>query len=141
MTIEFQADAARFGRAYEVQVASWLKGNGFEIIGRNVRHESGVEFDILATSWTGEEVGVECKASPDTATSPGMLRGDNRWKVLGYLYALNVWKQRTGKTVRYILITSHMPEPGTDQRRLLDLAELLGDLQIVVHPNAADRNP
>ena len=133
----FQAEATRYGRAYEVYVEQWLTANGFNIIGRRVRHESGVEFDLVAKNWKGDEVNIECKASPDTATSPGMVRSDNRWKVLGYLYALNVWKQRTGETVRYMLITSHMPEPGSDQRRVLDQAELLGDLTIVVHPNPA----
>jgi Holliday junction resolvase-like predicted endonuclease len=141
VTAQFQGDASRFGKAYETHVAQWLEQTGFTITGRNVRHESGVEFDIVATSWNGDEVGIECKASPDSATSPGMVRPDNRWKVLGYLYALNVWKQRTGRTVRYVLITSHMPQPGTEQRRLLDFAELLGDLQIVVYPNPIEEQP
>jgi Holliday junction resolvase-like predicted endonuclease len=133
----FQAEATRYGRAYEEYVETWLVDNGFKITGRRVRHLSGVEFDLVAENPKGGQVNIECKASPDTATSPGMVRSDNRWKVLGYLYALDVWKQQTGETLRYMLITSHMPEAGSDQRRVLDKAELLGDLTIVVYPNPA----
>lgn len=132
---DFQSEASKFGRRYEDHVAAWLTDRGFTIVGERVRHDSGVQFDLLVRSWTGEEIGVECKASPDDARSPGMYRGDNRWKVLGYLWALRVWRERTGQTVRYMLVTSHMPEPSSEQRRLLDYAELLGDLQIIVVPS------
>ena len=114
---QFQSDASKFGAAYEAHVAEWLTDHGFTITATRHRHQSGVEFDLFVKSWTGEEIGVECKASPNTAGQPGMVRSDNRWKVLGYLYALRVWRERTGEQVRYMLITSHMPEPGSDQRR------------------------
>ena len=134
MTATFQGDAARFGATYENHVESWLIERGCIIKERHHRHTSGVEFDLFVELWNGTEVGVECKASPDSATSPGMIRSDNRWKVLGYLYALRLWREKTGQAVRYVLITSHMPEPGTPQRHLLDLAELVGDLQVLVVP-------
>ncbi len=134
MTTTFQSDAAKFGAAYESHVQSWLIGHGCTIKERHHRHASGVEFDLFVVLWDGTEVGIECKASPDSAISPGMVRSDNRWKVLGYLWALRLWRDRTGESVRYMLITSHMPEPGTPQRRLLDLAELVGDLQVLEVP-------
>lgn len=135
---DFQSRGARFGHGYERYVADWLVERGCEIKEWHHRHESGVEFDLFVTLWDGTTVGVECKASPDDASQPGMNRSDNRWKVLGYLYALQLWRQRTGERVRYMLITSHMPEPGSPQRHLLDLAELVGDLKVLVVPNATD---
>lgn len=136
---DFQGAASRFGAAYEDYVAGWLEERGCTIKERRFRHESGVEFDLFVQLPNGLHVGVECKASPDTATTPGMYRSDNKWKVLGYLYALQLWKQRAVvEPVRYLLITSHMPDPGTPQRHLLDLAELAGDLQIIVVPNPHD---
>ena len=137
----FQGDATRFGAVYERHVAEWLTDLGCTIVDRNHRHKSGIEFDILALLPTGETIGVECKASPDTATSPGMKRSDQRWKVMGLLHTLQHWKLRTGEAVRYVLITSHMPEAGTPQRRILDFAELVGDLQIIVVPSPRSRPP
>ena len=133
---DFQSRSTKIGAAYEQQVADWLGARGFSELERHVRHASGVEFDIYARSPFGDLVGIECKASDDTAPehSRGMRRGDNRWKVLGYLYALRVWRQQGNDAPRYMLFTSDMPEPGTDQRRILDLAEALGDLTIIVVP-------
>jgi Holliday junction resolvase-like predicted endonuclease len=134
VTAAFQSDAAKFGRQYEDHVATWLESHGMTVTDRRHRHESGVEFDLFCTSWRGDQFGVECKGSPVTATQPAMTRSDNRWKVFGYLYLLNAWRQRTGQQVRYLLITSDMPLVGTKQREALDAAELLGDLQIIEVP-------
>jgi Holliday junction resolvase-like predicted endonuclease len=131
---DFQSDASKFGRVYEDHVADWLESHGMTVVARRNRHESGVEFDLLVKSWKGDEFGVECKGSPRTATQPGMVRSDNRWKVFGYLYRLNAWRERTGQNVRYLLITSDMPAVGTEQREALDAAELAGDLQIIEVP-------
>lgn len=130
----FQSKASKYGRLYEDHVSDVLEQRGFTIVSRRTRHESGIEFDLVIKDWNGNEIGVECKASPDDAKEPGMVRSDNRWKVLGYLWALRVWKERTGQTVRYMLITSHMPDPTSKARQLLDYAELLGDLQIIILP-------
>lgn len=133
---DFQSRSSRVGRAYEEQVAAWLIEHGYTITGRCVRHESGIQLDIAATSPFGESVGIECKASDDTADegSRGMRRSDNRWKVLGYLYALRVWRQRGNLAPRYMLFTSDMPPAGSEQRRLLDQAEVLGDITIINLP-------
>jgi Holliday junction resolvase-like predicted endonuclease len=133
---DFQSRASRVGTAYERQVVEWLIAHGFTITGRNVRHASGVEYDITATTPLGEPVGIECKASDETAPEQtrGMRRSDNRWKVLGYLWALRVWRQRGEVAPRYLLFTSDMPVPGSVQRSLLDMAESLGDLTIVQLP-------
>jgi hypothetical protein len=131
---DFQSDASKFGRRYEDTVAEWLEGHGMTVTTRRHRHESGVEFDLFVKSWDGTEYGVECKGSPTTATQPAMVRSDNRWKVFGYLYLLNKWRERTGQSVRYLLVTSAMPAVGTDQRHHLDDAELLGHIQIIEVP-------
>lgn len=133
---DFQSRSSQVGRSYEDQVVVWLVARGFTITGRNIRHESGIQFDIAATSPFGEQVAIECKASDDSAPEQtrGMRRSDNRWKVLGYLWALRVWRQRGELAPRYMLFTSDLPEPGSVQRFLLDMAEALGDLTIVHVP-------
>ena len=133
---DFQSRSGLTGRTYEEQIAGWLTDHGFTITGRNIRHESGIQFDIAAISPFGEPVAIECKASDDNApeASRGMRRSDNRWKVLGYLWALRVWRQRGELAPRYMLFTSDIPAPGSPQRVLLDMAEALGDLTIVHVP-------
>ncbi len=134
---DFQSRSTRVGRSYEQQVADWLLVRGFTITGRNGRHASGIQLDIAATDPFGNDVGIECKASDDSAPegSRGMRRSDNRWKVLGYLYLLRLWRmQNTAPPLRYMLFTSDMPEVGSEQRRVLDLAEALGDLTIIALP-------
>lgn len=130
----FQSDASKFGRLYEDHVCAWIEAQGLAVTARRHRHESGVEFDLFVKDWHGREFGVECKGSPLGANQPGMVRSDNRWKVFGYLYLLNHWRDRTGLQVRYILITSNMPDPGSDSRKRLDFAELMGDLQVIEVP-------
>ena len=132
---EFQSNASKFGRLYEDHVAAWIEAQGLTVIARRHRHESGVEFDLFVKDWHGKKFGVECKGSPLGANQPGMVRGDNRWKVFGYLYLLNKWRDRTGQQVRYILITSDLPAAGSAQRSALDLAELMGDLQVIEVPS------
>lgn len=133
---DFQSRSSLVGRTYEDQVAAWLLEHGYMITGRCIRHDSGVQFDIAAVSPFGDAIGIECKASDDTPaeTSRGMRRSDNRWKVLGYLYALRVWKQQGNIAPRYLLFTSDMPAAGSEQRRLLDQAEVLGDITIIHLP-------
>jgi Holliday junction resolvase-like predicted endonuclease len=133
---DFQSRSGQVGRSYEEQVVGWLTDKGFKITGRNIRHASGIQLDIAATDPFGGEVGIECKASDDCAPEQtrGMRRSDNRWKVLGYLWALRVWKARGFTAPRYMLFTSDLPEPGSVQRSLLDMAEALGELTIVHLP-------
>ena len=132
---DFQSRSSRVGRSYEQQVVDWLTARGFDVTGRNVRHESGIQLDVQATDPNGATVGIECKASDDSApeVSRGMRRSDNRWKVLGYLYVLTSWRRRGGE-LRYMLFTSDMPDAGSEQRRILDLAEAVGDLTIINLP-------
>jgi Holliday junction resolvase-like predicted endonuclease len=126
---------AHIGAAYEDHVAAWLVSeHGFTVLARNYRHESGVEFDIYCRDLRGCDIGVECKGSNNSATAPGMCRSDNRWKVLGYLYLLRVWRERHGTPVRYMVCTSHLPEPGTEIRRQLDAAEMVDDLDVMLVP-------
>jgi Holliday junction resolvase-like predicted endonuclease len=134
MSVEFQANNSKTGRDYEEHVAEWLTERGLAVVAHRHRHESGVQFDLLVKDWEGNEFGVECKTSQHGATQPGMRRSDNRWKVYGYLYLLRMWRDQTGQNVRYLLITSDMPPVGSEQRRVLDQAELVGDIQIIEVP-------
>lgn len=132
----FQARSGEVGRAYETQVACWLQAQGFDLIGRNVRHESGVQFDLHLRDPFGVELGVECKASDESAAEGrrGMQRTDNVWKVLGYLYLQRLWRAQGNTFPRYLLVTSDLPGPGTPWRSMLDTAQAIGDLTIVHLP-------
>lgn len=135
---DFQRKAVATGKAYEERVERWLAGQGFEIIARHHRHESGVEFDLLCRSPLGNLTGVECKASDDDATRPGMERSDNVWKVCGYLYLLLVWSLQQGaERPDYMLVTSHMPAPATRWSEVLRRAQALGHIRIIELPYEA----
>jgi hypothetical protein len=136
MAVAFQAKAVQTGADYENHVSAYLEVRGYQVIGRHVRHDSGVQFDLLVRDSRGNEFGVECKGSEQDKQPPssaGMYRTDNKWKVLGYLYLLRAWKDRTHGSVNYILATSHLPEPGNSTRQILDDAVMLGDLQHLLH--------
>lgn len=134
MNENFQREASETGRAYERQVEQWLTERGFVVLGRNVRHESGVEFDIFCRSPFGDEVGVECKASKPDAKDPGMKRSDNLWKVLGYIYALGLWEARGNSRPEYQLFTSDLPVPGSRGADMLNMAQAAKHLRVMHLP-------
>jgi len=137
---DFQARAVAIGRSYEDQVAAWLVSRGYFIDGRNVRHESGVQFDIAARKVDGEVFGVECKASDGTAKEAkrGMRRSDNVWKVLGYLYLLDNWRKQGRDVPRYMVFTSDVPDPLSTQGLILNAAQAAGDLTMIHLPFQAE---
>ncbi len=131
---------AKIGRDYEDHVALYLMARGYELIDRNVRHESGAELDLhMRHKTTGQEIGVECKASrQDCNGPPGMQRSDNVWKVLGYTHALAMWSEDTGRQIDYVVVTSHLPLAGTKWDDLLQRARLRKQLDLLLVPWPAD---
>lgn len=127
---------AKIGKDYEMHVAKWLALFGYDLVEREHRHVSNVQFDLFVRHrYTGHEIGVECKASPPNPNGkPGMGRSDNVWKVLGYCNALRMWKEDTGEHVDYILVTSHAPEPHSVWHEHLIRCCLRGDLQMFELP-------
>lgn len=132
-------DNATIGTAYRHHVKAWVESIGWDVIGENVRHESGVEFDIHCLDTYQREVGIECKASNNDAASPGLKRTDNVWKIEGYLNRLKTWARGKGFDLRdmdfrYVVVTSHLGDPGTDFRSALDQEELLGYITVIERP-------
>jgi Holliday junction resolvase-like predicted endonuclease len=127
---------ATIGKKYEDQVEAYLAARGYEPIGRNVRHESGVELDLhMQHRQTGQEIGVECKASePVCNGKPGLERTDNVWKVLGYLHALKMWKEDTDGEIDYFVASTDVPKPGSKWHNLLERAQLRREVTIYQIP-------
>lgn len=133
---EFQSQASKTGRTYRDHVANVLRSTyGCAIVGYDVQHASGVEFDLHVRTANGHEVGIECKAAAG-GTRPGMKRSDNVWKVLGYLYRFAQWHGMNPGSVRprYMVITSDVPDVGTKWNEMLNTAVLHGDLELMVIP-------
>lgn len=133
MTEHFQARSSRVGAEYELRVVEWITDQGWSILGRKMRHPSGIELDILAVDLTGGRVGVECKGGD--ADRPGLRRSDNIWKVLGQTLALHNWNRAHPEdALRFLCITSAQPADGEPLAVPLRVAEANGQLTIVVVP-------
>ena len=137
MTVsDFQSQASKTGRTYRDHVANVLQSTyGCTILGEDVPHDSGVQFDLHVLTTNGHEVGIECKAAAG-GKRPGMKRSDNVWKVLGYLYRFAQWHAMNPGSVRprYMVITSDVPDVGTKWHEMLNTAVLHGDLELMVIP-------
>ena len=129
----FQARSSRVGAEYELRVVDWLREQGWTILGRKVRHPSGIELDVEAIDLAGRRVGVECKGGD--ADRPGLRRGDNIWKVLGQTLALHNWNRAHPEhAIRFMCITTAQPTDAEALAVPLRVAEANGQLTIVVVP-------
>jgi Holliday junction resolvase-like predicted endonuclease len=130
----FQARAVRVGHEYEARVVEWVDAQGWSILGRKIKHPSGIEIDILAVDLAGERVGIECKGGEVDGRS-GLQRSDNIWKVLGQTLVLHNWNRaHRDEQLRFLCITSAQPLDGERLAEPLRVAEANGQLTIVVVP-------
>lgn len=113
---DFQASATEQGKAFEAVVLNILLYEGWAIVDTHATVE-GVEIDIVATDPSGAEWWIECKGSHRGKT-PGSKRGDTVKKAVGVAWFLSTLEDRRP----YLLVTSHLPKPGTVAARLLDAA-------------------
>lgn len=126
------AETVAKGREYEDRVVVWIAEQGWAILGRKVRHPSGIEIDILAVDLAGERVGVECKGGD---APPGLRRSDNCWKVLGQTLVLLNWNRaHPDEQLRFLVIAAAQPADDEPLARPLRIAEANGQLTIVVVP-------
>jgi Holliday junction resolvase-like predicted endonuclease len=116
MDENFQAAASHQGREFEDAVVSLLKFRGWSITGRRIIVH-GVEIDITAQDPEGIQWWIECKGSWRGKT-PGSKRGDTVKKAVGVAAFLATQTERC----KYMLVTSHLPNPGTVGWRMLDAA-------------------
>ena len=113
---DFQARASREGLAAQQLAAEVIENAGFEIVKRNTRLRGlGVVVNIVArdqvgTNWLFDVSGAF------TTTRGGLLRTDTVWKALGraHVVAMNRAKRRDLVGAPYVLISSHLPRPGSE---------------------------
>lgn len=120
MGADFQARASQQGRAFEDAVVTLLRIQGWTIVERRAIVAS-VEIDIIADDPLGRRWWIECKGSWEGKT-PGSKRGDTVKKAVGVAAYLSCQPDRCP----YMLITSHMPVPGTVGSILLETAQREG---------------
>lgn len=129
----FQARSVRVGAEYEIRAAAWVEDQGWSILGRKIRHPSGIELDVLAVDLDGRRVGVECKGGE--ADRPGLTRSDNIWKVLGQTLVLHNWtRAHPDDAIRFLCMTTAQPGDGDPLAVPLRVAEANGQITIVVVP-------
>lgn len=105
---DFQASAGIQGRQFTDQADQLLKHYGFELQGRHVFPELGVEVDQTALSPKGTLVWFEYKGSVQ-GKRPGLLRTDTLKKAIANGALLVAHEDRQP----YVVITSHLPEQGS----------------------------
>jgi hypothetical protein len=134
MTIHDPGKSMRIGKSYERHAAAYVESLGYEIIGTNIEHASGVQFDIHARNILGMEIGIECKAGDENSDRPGMRRSDNVWKVGGYLFQLHNWAtlNPTETAPRYVVVTTNMPDQDTKWGRMCYQWQLQGHVEFMV---------
>lgn len=134
--VAFQASAGIQGRQFAEQCDTLLAHLGFELHGRMVLDDVGVEVDQVAVGANGDTVWFEYKGSVQ-GNRPGLRRTDTMKKAIanGALLA--------GRHERfpYVVITSHLPERGSGAAMLKTALRLgyLSDVVCLYDPTATTR--
>ncbi|CAN5681283.1 hypothetical protein BH10ACT1_BH10ACT1_42020 [soil metagenome] len=132
----FQAAAGIQGRQFAEQCDTLLSHLGFELHGRRVLGEVGVEIDQEAVSPTGTLVWFEYKGSVQ-GHRPGLRRTDTLKKAI----ANGALLRALPDPAPYVVITSHLPEAGSGAAMLAAATELryLTDVVCLYDPTATSR--
>ncbi|HWS45753.1 MAG TPA: DNA methyltransferase [Acidimicrobiia bacterium] len=105
----FQARATREGKAAQALAEQLLAEAGFVIAARNSRvRGTGVTINFIAADDDGRDWYFDVSGA-FTSTRGGLLRTDTVWKALGRAHVL----ARNG-VERIVLLTSHLPRPGSE---------------------------
>jgi site-specific DNA-methyltransferase (adenine-specific) len=113
---DFQARATKEGKAAQQLAAEVLEEAGFELVQKNTRLRGlGVVVNVLARDEAGSAWHFDVSGA-FTTTRGGLLRTDTVWKALGRAHVLSnnrsAHKGLVG--VPYVLISSHLPRPGSE---------------------------
>ena len=132
----FQASAGIQGRQFADQCDTLLTHLGYELRGRRVLHDVGVEVDQEAVGPTGGVVWFEYKGSVQ-GHRPGLRRTDTLKKAIANGALLHKLEERAP----YVVITSHLPESGSGAAMLSAATELgyLSDVICLYDPAATAR--
>ncbi len=132
----FQASAGIQGRQFAEQCDTLLAHLGYELRGRRVLPEVGVEIDQEAVSPTGTVVWFEYKGSIQ-GHRPGLRRTDTMKKAI----ANGALLRGLADPAPYVVITSHLPEAGSGAAMLATAVELryLADVVCLYDPSSTTR--
>jgi hypothetical protein len=123
---DFQSSAGVQGRQFAEQCDQLLRHYGFELGGRALLRDVGVEIDRVATSPRGQLMWFEYKGSVQ-GTRPGLLRTDTLKKAIANGALLADVADRHP----YVVLTSHLPDTGSGAA-MLRTALRLGYLSDVI---------
>lgn len=132
----FQASAGIQGRQFAEQCDTLLRHLGYDLHGRRVLTEVGVEIDQEAVSPTGVVVWFEYKGSVQ-GHRPGLRRTDTLKKAVANGALLRAHPD----PAPYVVITSHLPEAGSGAA-MLEAAlrlEYVADVVCLYDPKATQR--
>lgn len=113
---DFQARASKEGKAAQQLAAEVLEQAGFELVTKNARLRGlGVVVNLVARDASGSHWHFDVSGA-FTTTRGGLLRTDTVWKALGraHVIAANRSAQKSLVGVPYVLISSHLPRPGSE---------------------------
>lgn len=132
----FQAAAGIQGRQFADQCDTLLTHLGFELGGRRVLAEVGVEIDQEASSPNGTTVWFEYKGSVQ-GHRPGLRRTDTLKKAV----ANGALLRALADPAPYVVITSHLPEAGSGAAMLEAALRLryVADVVCLYDPRATRR--
>ncbi len=121
----FQARATKEGKAAQRIAQGTLESAGFTIEKRAHRVKgTGAQFNLLATDTMGNPWYVDVSGA-FTTTRGGLRRTDTVWKTLGRALVLRESFQQdeaSAPPVRLLLLTSHLPRPGSEGDKALHTA-------------------
>ena len=113
---DFQARATQEGKAAQQLAAEVLEEAGFELVARNTRLRGlGVVVNVVARDAAGSIWHFDVSGA-FTTTRGGLLRTDTVWKALGRAHVLSTNRSAHKGLlgVPYVLISSHLPRPGSE---------------------------
>ena len=128
---DFQARASQQGQAFEDQAVIVLESLGYVILGRNVVDDDlGIEVVVELRGPDGTVYWAEFKGSW-AGRQPGLRRTDTVKKALANAFLANA----AGDRPPMIILTSHLPEPGTRGETMLRVALQAGAITGVFNIN------
>lgn len=132
----FQASAGIQGRQFAEQCDTLLAHYGFQLKGRRVLTEVGVEIDQEAVSPSGTVVWFEYKGSVQ-GNRPGLIRTDTLKKAI----ANGALLRSLADPAPYVVVTSHLPDAGSGAAMLHAALELryFADVVCLYDPKATAR--
>ena len=139
-TSDFQSSSTKQGRVFDEQCRILIEHAGFECSPRPFAVDQlGIEIDAEIKGPNGTLLWAEFKGSW-LGTRPGASRTDTARKAIANAFL--AWSDEENGWPPVILLTSHLPRPGSRGETMLRLALKVGALRAVVNvyePGAEER--